>query len=166
MGLDNQAGRQTWIDFAKGWGILLVVFGHAVLALRAPGLISKSGLSVYVEAFIYSFHMPLFMFLSGIFIEKSLKKPLKNALSSRFSAVAWPYLVWSILQSLIQLQVSSVTNSPMKVSQIYSILWTPVMQFWFLHALFLLCIIWILIRKLGVSKWGLFVVFVLLRLVP
>ncbi|WP_165971912.1 acyltransferase family protein [Paenibacillus piri] len=46
-------GRIDWIDIAKGIGIVLVVVGHTAL--------EDSGLG----RFIYSFHMPLFFFLSG-----------------------------------------------------------------------------------------------------
>ena len=45
--------RIEWIDFAKGLTILLVVVGHTI----SNGLIRGS---------IFSFHMPLFFFLSGI----------------------------------------------------------------------------------------------------
>lgn len=45
--------RLTWIDNAKGIGILLVVLGHTY------------GIPVQLHHIIYSFHMPLFFLLSG-----------------------------------------------------------------------------------------------------
>ena len=56
------------IDIAKGIGILLVVFGHLTVGKQ----------NVY--SFIYSFHMPLFFLLSGLF--SSNKDSLKNILIS------------------------------------------------------------------------------------
>lgn len=44
--------RQDWIDVAKGLGMVLVVLGHMSI---------PKGL----EQFIYSFHVPLFFFVSG-----------------------------------------------------------------------------------------------------
>ena len=44
--------RLGWIDRSKGIGIFLVILGHASL----PYEVSK---------FIFSFHIPLFFFLSG-----------------------------------------------------------------------------------------------------
>lgn len=44
--------RLDWIDCLKGLGIILVVWGH----LNLPRA---------VEIIIYSFHMPLFFFISG-----------------------------------------------------------------------------------------------------
>ena len=43
------------LDVAKGIGILLVIFGHCQL-----GWIGS------VHSLIYSFHMPLFFFISGV----------------------------------------------------------------------------------------------------
>ena len=51
--------REKYIDVAKGFGILLVVYGHVIsnCDLR-PDL-------TLIQKFIYSFHMPLFFFISG-----------------------------------------------------------------------------------------------------
>ena len=49
--MDNYK-RINWIDQAKGIGILLVVIGH----MNIPQDLSK---------IIFSFHMPLFFFISG-----------------------------------------------------------------------------------------------------
>ena len=43
--------RIEWIDTAKGIGLICVILGH----MRVP----------YLSTWIYTFHMPLFFFLSG-----------------------------------------------------------------------------------------------------
>lgn len=49
--------RIEWVDVAKGIGILLVIAGHSFqLSWSAP---------------IYAFHMPLFFFLSGLFVRSA-----------------------------------------------------------------------------------------------
>lgn len=50
--------RKQWIDIAKGIGIILVVLGH----------VTKNRILIRI---IYSFHMPLFFFLSGYLINKN-----------------------------------------------------------------------------------------------
>ena len=45
--------RVRWIDMVKGFGIFLMVIGHA------------SGLPENIKLWIYGFHMPLFFILSG-----------------------------------------------------------------------------------------------------
>ena len=66
-----------WVDWTKIIGIFLVTLGHGNLV------------SVELNTFIYSFHMPLFFILSGIlfkyrnFIE-SLKKRMAYFVGSLF----------------------------------------------------------------------------------
>lgn len=59
--------RQNWVDSAKAIGIFLVFYGHFVESIY------KSGSIIAFEQFkiIYSFHIPLFFFLSGFFGKKS-----------------------------------------------------------------------------------------------
>ena len=51
------AKRISWIDMAKGYGTILVIFAH----------IHYGGLRTW----IYTFHMPLFFFLSGYVFKES-----------------------------------------------------------------------------------------------
>lgn len=75
--------RINWVDCAKGLGILCVILGHT--HLPQP-----------ILTFIYSFHMPLFFLLSGIFL---LKKPLtlKEELSRKARSLLLPYLFFNII---------------------------------------------------------------------
>lgn len=40
----SQTMRESWVDYAKGIGILLVVFGHVNRGLQAAGIIMPSKL--------------------------------------------------------------------------------------------------------------------------
>ena len=55
--------RVQYIDRLKGLAIILVVMGH-ILGFRQP----EDGTEDGIHTFIYTFHMPLFMFLSGLVI--------------------------------------------------------------------------------------------------
>ena len=72
--------RIEYIDVARGIGILLVVLAHNDFG--------------YVSAFaykvIYSFHMPLFFFLSGYFLNVSM--PFVDFVKKRFTSLLKPYL--------------------------------------------------------------------------
>ena len=50
--MEHKSNRILWIDAAKGIGLLCVILGH----LGVP----------YLSTLVYTFHMPLFFFLSGI----------------------------------------------------------------------------------------------------
>ncbi|HYX33068.1 MAG TPA: acyltransferase [Oligoflexus sp.] len=142
--------RESWIDTAKGWGILLVVLGHALRGLQNAQLLPTTGWSHALDAWIYSFHMPLFFLLSGFFMEKAVHKPLDRALKDRAKTLLWPYLVWSVLQTLVQIRMSSYTTAQYDWMHLLGILWKPVMQFWFLYVLLLLSLLWLGLRRIGV----------------
>ena len=71
--------RIEYLDIAKGIGILLVVLGHN----------DFEAISLFAHQVIYSFHMPLFFFLSGYFLNTST--PFFNFLKKRFHALLKPY---------------------------------------------------------------------------
>ena len=55
--------RINWLSVLQGWSMLLVVIGHVTLTnvFQDP----ETPVSAEIERIIYSFHMPLFMFISG-----------------------------------------------------------------------------------------------------
>ena len=63
-----ETNRCIELDIMKFWGILLVVLGHVCNMYLPNGLIHpavSSDLIGYISLYIYSFHMPLFVFVSG-----------------------------------------------------------------------------------------------------
>ena len=68
--------RIKWIDTAKGIGLLLVILGH----LHVP----------YMTTWIYTFHMPLFFFLSGVVFSGS-KYTFKEFLVKKIKSLVVPY---------------------------------------------------------------------------
>lgn len=72
--------RIEYLDIAKGIGILLVVLGHNDFGAISP----------FFRQVIYSFHVPLFFFLSGYFINVSIS--LFDYFKKRFHGVLKPYL--------------------------------------------------------------------------
>ena len=128
--------RINWPDYTKGIGIFLVVLGHLIRSLENRSILS-SPFWPELDNWIYSFHMPLFFFLSGLFISKTLKLSYSDFLSSRLKAIAYPYFMWSTIQSLIQISASIWIDTSMNFYTLLNIVVSPVMQFWFLYALFI-----------------------------
>jgi len=79
----NMKKRLTWIDNAKGIGILLVVLGHTY------------GIPVQLHHIIYSFHMPLFFILSGYTFHtgKAEERIRAEGLGNNIRRLAHAYLV-------------------------------------------------------------------------
>ena len=67
-----QSERIEYIDYIKAFAIFMVIVGHSI-----QNLSTCNELNV-VYSFIYSFHMPLFMTLSGFFIAKSFNSGIKQ----------------------------------------------------------------------------------------
>jgi polysaccharide biosynthesis protein PslL len=72
--------RIEYLDIARGIGILLVVLGHN----------DFEAISLFVHQVIYSFHIPLFFFLSGYFINISI--PFFDFVKKRFNSLLKPFL--------------------------------------------------------------------------
>ena len=91
---EHMKQRITYIDELKGFAILTVVIGHVFyFCFRAEGVEYNSPWS----ELLYSFHMPLFAFLSGLFI-----KPWANwkALRKSLERLGMPLLVMGGLYTL------------------------------------------------------------------
>ncbi|MEB0137599.1 MULTISPECIES: acyltransferase [unclassified Undibacterium] len=131
--------RASWVDYAKGYGIVLVVYGHVSRGLFNAGLLLDAPRFTLIDSVIYSFHMPLFFFLSGLFFIPSFNKYGRPALlREKAGSIVYPYLVWSLLQGYIEVLLSRYTTAHVSSSEVLALLWQPRAQFWFLYVLFTL----------------------------
>lgn len=132
--------RTQWVDVARGLGIVLVVFGHAVAGVISAGLAAPDGLWSAAFYLVYTFHMPLFFFLAGLFVQARLKSDAGGFVQTAFTRVAWPYLLWSVIQLLVIASLGRTVNTPADLSawRLVSLLWEPTSQFWFLQSLLIL----------------------------
>jgi fucose 4-O-acetylase-like acetyltransferase len=120
--------RIAYIDVAKGIGILLVALAHADVSRFSP----------YLHRFIYSFHIPLFFFLSGYFFKP--ETPFWKLLKRRFNSVLKPYLFTIFLIYLVSLSFTNmrfVTVFRRILKSIYATgYYIDWVQLWFLPSLF------------------------------
>lgn len=82
--------RLSWIDVAKGIGIILVIYGHA---LNAQSL----------RYLIYSFHMPLFFLLSGMVFRHIDHEKFIHFLKKDFTNIILPYLFFASVTMVVWL---------------------------------------------------------------
>lgn len=123
------ARRDPLLDNAKALLITLVVLGHAVEPLR--GTAAADGLYFWV----YSFHMPAFILVSGYLSRSFDGAP--HRLDRLVVGVGLPYLAFWVIQNTERwaLGTDGVRSSPLD----------PVWTLWFLVALF----VW----RLSVPVW-------------
>lgn len=85
--MESKKVRDTYIDIAKGIGMLLVIYGH--LAERSD----------FLRIIIYSFHMPLFFIISGYYFNAQadfravLKKGLKQIVAPAYLFLVLDFLL-------------------------------------------------------------------------
>lgn len=137
--------RNQLVDMLKGYACFLVVFGHVIMGIRKSMGGTVPACMITVENFIWTFHVALFMFLSGYVYHlngdwKSKNNAGKFILHKLFN-LGVPYLVFSSFYILINCIMSSSVNTEFKLIDILYLWKTPVAQYWFIYALFWLFVI-------------------------
>lgn len=129
--------RLDWPDAAKGIGILLVVAGHVLGGIIDSAL--DIGTLPLREIFvaIYTFHMPLFFLLSGLFVPARLQRDPNGFLRSIWRNIYYPYLLWSFIQFTVMYAAGRWTNAPPApyLETVLRIPFSSLAQFWFLLVL-------------------------------
>ena len=85
--------RLDYLDIAKGIGILLVIIGHCQIGHSQIGMLGN------IHSYLYSFHMPLFFFISGMFF--SNRATFVSLAKKRFKQLILPTIWFSIITVLI-----------------------------------------------------------------
>lgn len=153
--------RNHFLDMAKGVAIILVVIGHTIQH-RNPDFDNQLWFRV-----IYSFHMPLFIFLSGAVAalwfnpEAFVQQPLSSALKTlslrtykAFVRLVIPFVCWGLIAALVQ------KSEPPFTTILVNLFRRPDSGLWFLICIFycivllnlfqaIFCCVRILISKLS-----------------
>lgn len=167
-------GRQRDLlpDVLKGFGIILMVLGHCIQ--------SGSGLAYLENAcyfedklyqFIYSFHMPLFMVISGYYAWGSLQRAQsarerRRMVARRCVCLIVPNIVWKILEFayLLAADIYIYRGTGTLLRDVGIGILT---NFWFLwavlYAFLLVCLMHYLLRD---SAWVYILIFVAMFFTP
>ena len=65
----------------------------------------------------------------------------KNLVLNKIDTIFYPFIIWSVIQGSIEVGLSNYTNGNVTVVEVFSMLWEPRAQFWFLYALFIIFIV-------------------------
>lgn len=117
--------RILWLDTVKLLAIFLVLWGHC-----AQHLLTCEEWSNYIYIYIYSFHMPLFMVISGFFAGNIFKHSFFEVMKNKTWQLIVPVVLWGTLLYVIDTYMISNNTT----SYLNSILWR---YFWFLKSLFI-----------------------------
>ena len=151
-------GKNHTIDTVKGIAIFLVLCGHVIqyaITLKGQDYFLNPEFKV-----IYTFHMPLFVFISGYLVAFSLKRRnLWDVFKSRCQSLLVPCVTWGVLGG-----ITSYLVYVMEGQDLGSGAWF----IWFLFTLFMVSALLLLSlylqRYVGIASFIL--VYVLLLLIP
>lgn len=150
-----QKSRLAWVDYLKGIAIILVVYRHALLGIERGGIAINQHLE-NANMIFFSFRMPLFFILSGIFIGGSLKKKtVAQFIKSKFNLLLYPYIIWTVLQITLQIIASPLVNANRGLIDYTYIFYQPrnLDQFWYLPALFNATVVYVLLKTIRTPQW-------------
>lgn len=95
--------RDRSIDILRGIAVVLVIWGHVIQALSAD---TVDFFENPVFKVIYSFHMPLFMLISGYLFYISLsKRSIKEMMFNRIQKLLFPILIWNTINYAVHILV-------------------------------------------------------------
>lgn len=156
--------RYLHIDIARAIAIILVVVGH-YQPDHSP-LWHKEVIKI-----IYTFHMPLFLFISGYIYAATQKEiAYKDFIVKKFKRLMIPYFSTSVVIILVKLAFAGILKVDNEVSlkAIYQVFYMPITAGYFLWFLYTLFLIFTFVRffKTANQRLLLLVIAVVLRFLP
>src|SRR5262249_19628664 len=93
-------GRVDWVDYAKGFCIVMVVMMHSTLGVEAEA--GREGFMHYVVAFATPFRMPDFFLISGLFLARVVDRDWRTYLDRKVVHFFYFYLLWTAVQFAVK----------------------------------------------------------------
>ncbi|WP_191566673.1 acyltransferase family protein [Metabacillus idriensis] len=141
--------RISYIDSLKGIGIFLVIYAHSGV------------LPTYAVNYIYSFHMPLFFFISGFLFSRKKYANFNSFFKRKVNTILVPYFIFSILSYIFWVFIGSKFggDSLLNISifkPIIGILYSNGIDYWLIHNIplwFLTCLFLVEIAYYYISRF-------------
>lgn len=126
--------RVAWVDYAKGFCIVMVVMMHSTLGVEAAaGEASWMGALV---AFAKPFRMPDFFLISGLFLARVIGRPWRAYLDTKVVHFAYFYGLWVTIQFAFKAPGIAAEAGWGGVAQAYALAFIePFGTLWFIYLL-------------------------------
>jgi fucose 4-O-acetylase-like acetyltransferase len=143
--------RHPWIDYARGICIILVCYRHIYGGVMTEdNNITEYPVLQYINIFFFSFRMPLFFIVSGMFFRLSLgNKGAGNFIKNRSQTILYPLLVWGVIHISLQLIFADYVNANRQPADYLRLIYQPrsIEQFWYLNALFFVSVLYTVVSR-------------------
>ena len=98
---DGAKARVDWVDYAKGWCIILVVMMHSTLGVE-EAMGRESWLHGFIE-WARPFRMPDFFLVAGLFLSRTIDRPWRDYLDRKVLHFGYFYVLWTLIQGVPKL---------------------------------------------------------------
>lgn len=142
------SNRLDYVDITKSIGMFTIIWGHIML-------------TGWSNLLVYSFHIPLFFFLSGMMFNGSKYASLGLFLKKRVKTLLIPYLIFSVLTWVLWVGLNCIQHNDVDI-------WMPLLEtfiaqgsggflvhnvpLWFVTCLFVVEFLYYFINKL--PEWA------------
>ena len=164
----NLQKRNIYIDILKAFAIICVVCGHCIQYGSGADYLSQClFFDNVIFKVIYSFHMPLFMLISGYLFAYSVNKTnWLQLIYSRVKTLVIPIMIWSIIPLVLSLVTMFRNNELVSlflvIKKYVSI---SLGNLWFLWAIFWCSLIVTLVRRFFKDSMIIYIVGMLLTFI-
>lgn len=93
-------GRVEWIDYAKGWCIVLVVMMHSTLGVGDA--LGGEGFLHQIVAWARPFRMPDFFLIAGVMLTRSIDLDWRRFLDRKVLYFLYFFTIWTVIQLLMK----------------------------------------------------------------
>jgi uncharacterized membrane protein YcfT len=130
--LDDE--RIDWVDYAKGFCIVLVVMMHSTLGTELAA--GREGWLHTVVTFAQPFRMPDFFLISGLFLARVIDRDWRTYLDRKVVHFAYFYVLWVTIQFAIKAPVFAQEHGWAGVIGLYlEAYYEPFGTLWFIYLL-------------------------------
>lgn len=158
-----EAPRIDWVDYAKGFCIVMVVMMHSTLGVEAAA--GRESWMHYLVAFAKPFRMPDFFLISGLFLARVIDRNWRDYLDKKAVHFLYFYVLWVTIQFVFKAPGFMAQGGIGNVMQQYALAYLePFGTLWFIYILPVFFVVTKLVKR--VPPLAIFAVAAVLEIAP
>src|SRR3954451_4907656 len=110
--------RVDWVDYAKGFCIVMVVMMHSTLGVEAAA--GDTSWMHHLVAFAKPFRMPDFFLISGLFLARVFDRDWRTYLDRKVVYFAYFYVLWVTIQFAFKTRGFAAEHGALGVGRFYA----------------------------------------------
>jgi len=155
--------RIDWVDYAKGFCIIMVVMMHSTLGVEHAA--GKESWLHYFVAFAKPFRMPDFFLISGLFLARVIDRNWRDYLDKKVAHFLYFYLLWVSIQFVFKAPAFLAQGGVIEVARQFGLAFLePFGTLWFIYILPLFFVVTKLTKR--VPPLAIFVLAAALEIAP